>query len=110
MGGRLAFALVLPPASDAAPQGGLPVRLITNPSRFDSIVATGRIIEQLNAYQREMVGGRLRAAGLSADVLNVLNIQQENIGRAAGPAVILLTMIPPFLIFTLFTGGVHVAL
>jgi sodium transport system permease protein len=110
MGGRLAFAMVFPPLAGEAPQGGLPVRLITNPSRFDSIVATGRIIEQLNAYQRETVGGRLRAAGLSGEVLNVLNIQQENIGRAAGPAVILLTMIPPFLIFTLFTGGVHVAL
>ncbi len=47
---------------------------------------------------------------MSADMISVLNIEQENIGRAAGPAVILLTMIPPFLIFTLFTGGVHVAL
>ena len=110
MGGRLPFAVVLPEAPGTAPHGPLAVRLITNPSRFDSIVATGRIIEQLNAYQRETVGGRLRAAGLSGEVLNVLNIQQENIGRAAGPAVILLTMIPPFLIFTLFTGGVHVAL
>jgi len=110
MGGWAAFALVLPATPDRTAQTPLPVRLITNPSRFDSIVATGRIIEQLNAYQRETVGGRLRAAGVSAEILNVLNIQQENIGRAAGPAVILLTMIPPFLIFTLFTGGVHVAL
>ena len=106
-GGWAAFALVLSETPGPAP---LAVRLITNPSRFDSIVATGRIIELLNAYQREMVGGRLRSAGLSAEILHVLNIEQENIGKAAGPAVILLTMIPPFLIFTLFTGGVHVAL
>src|SRR5690242_8856774 len=86
LGGRLPFALVIAPQSGAAPQSPLQVNLITNPSRFDSIVATGRIIEQLNAYQRETVGGRLRAAGLSADVLSVLDIQQENIGRAAGPA------------------------
>jgi sodium transport system permease protein len=109
MGGWAAFALVLPEPPGPT-QSPLAVRLITNPSRFDSIVATGRIIELLNAYQRETVGGRLRSAGLSAEMLNVLNIEQENIGRAAGPAVILLTMIPPFLIFTLFTGGVHVAL
>jgi sodium transport system permease protein len=107
MGGWAAFALVLPATSGQTP---LAVRLITNPSRFDSIVATGRIIEQLNAYQRETVSGRLRASSVSPEILNVLNIEQENIGRAAGPAVILLTMIPPFLIFTLFTGGVHVAL
>jgi sodium transport system permease protein len=107
--GRLAFALVLPAAGPAA-KSPIQVRLITNPSRFDSIVATGRLIEQLNNYQRETLGGRLRAAGVPVETMNILQLEQENIGRAAGPAVILLTMIPPFLIFTLFTGGVHVAL
>ena len=109
IGGRAAFALVLPEAQ-AAPRTPLHVRLITNPSRFDSIVATGRLIELLNVYQRETLSGRLRAAGMPVEMMNILTIDQENIGRAAGPAVILLTMIPPFLIFTLFTGGVHVAL
>jgi sodium transport system permease protein len=114
-GGRLPFVLLLPgpagtAATDPARQGQMSVRLLTNPSRFDSIVATGRVIDLLNEYQRETVRGRLQQAGVSPDVLNVLNIEQENIGRAAGPAVILLTMIPPFLIFTLFTGGVHVTL
>jgi sodium transport system permease protein len=110
MGGWTPFVLILPERPSVTPQTPLAVRLITNPSRFDSIVATGRIIELLNAYQRETLGDRLRAAGLPAETVNVLNIEQENLGRAAGPAVILLTMIPPFLIFTLFTGGVHVAL
>ncbi len=110
LGGRAAFALVLPERSGPAPQSPLAVRVIANPSRFDSIVATGRITDLLNAYQRETLSGRLRAAGLPPEVMDVLDIEQENIGRAAGPAVIFLTMIPPFLIFTLFTGGVHVAL
>jgi sodium transport system permease protein len=109
-GGRAAFALILPGQPVPARDGPLPVRLITNPARVDSIVATGRVVELLNTYQRETLEGRLRAAGLPADIMTVLKIEQENIGRAAGPAVILLTMIPPFLIFTLFTGGVHVAL
>jgi sodium transport system permease protein len=109
-GGWVAFALVLPDRPAADPQVPTPVRLIGNPSRFDSIVATGRVIEMMNEYQRETVRMRLNSAGFSTDFLNVLTISQENIGRAAGPAVILLTMIPPFLIFTLFTGGVHVAL
>ena len=110
-GGWLPFAMILPDsASASAGQRPLPIRLLTNPSRFDSIVATGRIIELLNDYQRETMSGRLKAAGVSADLMEVLKIDQENIGRAAGPAVIFLTMIPPFLIFTLFTGGVHVLL
>jgi sodium transport system permease protein len=108
-GGRLAFALILP-AHPAAATAPLPVRLIANPSRFDAIVATGRVIEMLNDYQRTTLRARLRAAGVPAGLLNVLTISRENVGRAAGPSVILLSMIPPFLIFTLFTGGVHVAL
>ena len=110
LGGWAAFALVLPERPAAVGQGPLSVHLIANPSRFDSIVATGRVVELLNTYQKETLRGRLSAAGLPADIMNVLDIEQENIGRAAGPAVIFLTMIPPFLIFTLFTGGVHVAL
>lgn len=113
-GGWLPFVLVLPEtvAGKTATNADHPLalRLLSNPSRFDSIVATGRIIEMLNDYQHETLRDRLQGAGLSPDIINVLNIDQENIGRAAGPAVILLTMIPPFLIFTLFTGGVHVAL
>jgi sodium transport system permease protein len=110
LGGRAAFALILPERIGPTSESPLAVRLITNPSRVDSIVATSRVVELLNAYQRLKLGGRLRAAGLSPEIVRVLDIEQENIGRAAGPAVILLSMIPPFLIFTLFTGGVHVAL
>ncbi len=109
-GGWVPFALVLPERPGHSGQGPLAVRLITNPSRFDSIVATGRVIDLLNGYQRETLGGRLSAAGLPPAVMNILHIDTENVGRAAGPAVIFLTMIPPFLIFTLFTGGVHVTL
>jgi sodium transport system permease protein len=110
MSGRASFAVILPEQPGPTRESPLAVRLITNPSRVDSMVATGRVVELLNAYQRLKLGGKLRAAGLSPDIMRVLDIEQENIGRAVGPAVILLTMIPPFLIFTLFTGGVHVAL
>jgi sodium transport system permease protein len=109
-GGWVPFVLVLPEASGQDPANPLTVRLITNPSRFDSMVATGRIIDLLNQYQRATLGARLSAAGVSPSLMNILRIDQENVGRAAGPAILFLTMIPPFLIFTLFTGGVHVTL
>ncbi len=109
-GGRTPFVLVFPERRQPGGEVPLEVRLIANPARFDSIVATGRVSELLNQYQDETLRSRLKAAGLSAGIMNVLDVKHENIGRAAGPAVSLLTMIPPFLIFTLFTGGVHVAL
>jgi sodium transport system permease protein len=110
LAGRLPFALIVSPRPSGDSLTPLPVKLVTNPSRFDSIAATGRIIELLNRYEREVVDARLRAAGLSAEIAKAVAIEEQNVGRAAGPAVIMLSMIPPFLIFTLFTGGVHVAL
>jgi sodium transport system permease protein len=109
-GGQLAFVLMLPAYVTAGVDQALPLRLVANPARFDAIVATGRVIELLNEYQRTTLRARLQAAGLPLRLMNVLDIRQENVGRAAGPSVILLSMIPPFLIFTLFTGGVHVLL
>lgn len=109
-GGWTAFALILPARPASIRESPVTVQVITNPSRFDSIVATGRLVELLNAYQSETLHRRLDAIGVPAETMNILKIEQENVGRAAGPAVIFLTMIPPFLIFTLFTGGVHVAL
>jgi sodium transport system permease protein len=109
-GGWGAFALILPERPASGGQLPLPVRVISNPWNLKSTVETGRLIEYLNQYQRERVLGRLDAAGISADTLNVIDLTYENIGRAVGPAVLLLSMVPPFLIFTLFTGGMQVAL
>ena len=110
LSGRLPFALIVSTAPRNDLESPLPVKLITNPSRFDSIAATGRIIELLNRYEHEVVNARLKTAGLPAGFAKALDLEQQNIGRASGPAIIMLSMIPPFLIFTLFTGGVHVAL
>lgn len=110
LAGRLPFVLAIGDRPAGDPNAPLPLRLVTNPSRFDSIAATGRIVELLNRYEREVVHQRLSGAGLPADFAKAIELDEQNVGRAAGPAIILLSMIPPFLIFTLFTGGVHVAL
>lgn len=110
LAGRMPFVLAIGDRAAGDANSPVPLRLITNPSRFDSIAATGRIVELLNRYEREVVHERLRAAGLPGEFAKAIDIDEQNVGRAVGPAIILLSMIPPFLIFTLFTGGVHVAL
>jgi len=110
LAGRVSFVLEIGDRPAGDPNAPLPLRLVTNPSRFDSIAATSRIVDLLNRYEREVVHERLHAAGLPGDFAKAIDINEQNVGRAAGPAIILLSMIPPFLIFTLFTGGVHVAL
>jgi sodium transport system permease protein len=106
---ELPFVLVFPQQAAA---DGMPVevRLVTNPSRFDSIMATGRIADLLHDYDREKTAVKLRAAGVSESLLSSLRIVAENVGNASSLAVTMFSMIPPFVMFTLFIGGVHVIL
>jgi sodium transport system permease protein len=88
----------------------LEVTVLSNPSRLDSIVATGRVLDLLHHFAQERIEARLSAAGLDRQLANPVDIVEQKVGNAAGFAGIMLTMIPPFLMFTLFIGGVHVVL
>lgn len=106
---ELPFVLVFPLAKAAG--AGLPeVRVVTNPSQFSSILATGRIVDLLHDFEREKTSAKLRAAGVPEQLLSSLRIVPQNVGNAASLAVTMFSMIPPFVMFTLFIGGVHVIL
>ena len=107
---ELPFVLVFPEMPAAADAQPLQVRVVSNPSRFDSIMATGRILDLLHDYDRQTTAERLRAAGVGEEMLTSLRIVSDNVGSAASLAVTMFSMIPPFVMFTLFIGGVHVIL
>jgi sodium transport system permease protein len=107
---ELPFVLVFPRQAAANDKDPLEVRLVTNPSRFDSIMATGRIVDLLHAYDRDRTAAKLRAAGVPESLLTSLRIVAQNVGNASSLAVTMFSMIPPFVMFTLFIGGVHVIL
>ena len=107
---ELPFVLVFPQHAAANDNEAPEVRVVTNPSRFDSIMATGRIVDLLHAYDREKTAAKLRAAGVRESLLTSLRIVADNVGNASSLAVTMFSMIPPFVMFTLFIGGVHVIL
>jgi len=107
---ELPFALVLPERPVAAGGAPLEVTVVTDPARLDSIVASGQILDILRNYERETTAARLRAKGLDPDVMTSLRVMHENVGRAANLGFMFLNMIPPFLMFTLFIGGVYLTL
>ena len=107
---ELPFALVFPSVAAADDKAPPEVRVVSNPSRFDSIMATGRIVDLLHAYDRERTAAKLRRAGVPETLLTSLRILSQNVGNASSLAVTMFSMIPPFIMFTLFIGGVHVIL
>ncbi len=107
---ELPLVLMLPEKAPAAAGAPLEVKLISDPSRLDSIVAVGQVLDLLHDYERVTTAEKLRAAGLSPDVATSLRVVQETVGRASNFSSMLFNMIPPFLMFTLFIGGVYLTL
>jgi sodium transport system permease protein len=107
---ELPYVLILPDRPASAPGGALEVRLVTDPARLDSIVSSGQVLEVLSEYERETTAARLSAAGVDPKVMSSLTVVHENVGRAGNLGFMFLNMIPPFLMFTLFIGGVYLTL
>ena len=103
------YVLVLPGRPVSA-QGPLEVKVISDPARLDSIVATGQVLDLLSAYEHETTAARLSAVGVDPKMMSSLRVVHQNVGRAANLGFMFLNMIPPFLMFTLFIGGVYLTL
>jgi sodium transport system permease protein len=103
------FVLVLPeqPVRD---QDVLDVTLITDASRLSSVVPIAQVMDLLRGFERERTAARLKAAGIGPEVTTSLRIQQRSVGRAISLGATFLNMMPPFMIFTLFLGGVYLTL
>ncbi|MFI4986439.1 MAG: ABC transporter permease [Alphaproteobacteria bacterium] len=103
------LVLVLPerPVAEGTP---LDVKIVSDTSRLDSIVSVGHVLDILHDYERVTTAERLSAAGVSPDLATSLRVVQETVGRASNFSAMLFNMIPPFLMFTLFIGGVYLTL
>jgi sodium transport system permease protein len=107
--GTAPFALVLP-AQSKDEGAALEVRLLADASRISSVVPISQVMDLLRAYERQISTARLRALGVGPEVIAPVHIVQENVGRALSIGVTFLNLMPPFLIFTVFLGGVYLTL
>ena len=107
--GMAPFVLELP-ATPVRDTDVLEVTLLTDASRLSSVVPIAQAMDLLHLYERERTTERLRAAGIGPDLTTSLRITQQNVGRALSLGATFLNMMPPFLIFTLFLGGVYLTL
>jgi sodium transport system permease protein len=107
--GLMPFVLVLP-AGARRPDGTLAVTLIADASRLANVVPIAQMMDLLHGFARALTASRLKALGLGATITMPLLIRNENVGSAISLGATFLNMMPPFLIFTLFLGGVYLTL
>jgi sodium transport system permease protein len=97
---RLPFAVVVPKefqeVYDAEQRAQ--IELVVNANRLGTIVDSSKVV------------GKLARMGIDKESLEAVKIDTVNVGQVRSLAAFFLHMIPPFVIFTIFVGGVYLAL
>lgn len=93
-------------------ENGLPatIELIVDDSRQSSQVDVNRIENLLDAYNQQLASLRLVARGVSPLILQPLSVEKVDVATPQSQAANLLGMLPYFLIFSVFLGGMHLAI
>ncbi len=110
--GKVDAVLVIPKgyAENFAAQRPATVDVVVNATRLTTVIKVARVVELLRAYDRDVGQARLRAHGIAPEVASPLDIRSVNVGRSRNLAGFFLNMLPPFIIFTIFVGGVYLAI
>ena len=110
--GKFDTALIIPADFGNRFHGGrqAAVHLVADGSRLSAVVAMSWVLAALGEYNAEVSHGRLSALGLDTAVAVPIKIETLNVGVGRNLTGFFLNMMPPFLIFTIFIGGVYLAI
>ncbi len=104
--------LVISPEFGASLREGrpAPVRLVLDHSRQSSRAAVERVQEALHAWSRRTAAQRLAARGIHPALAAPLAVEEEDLATRQSRAAMVLSMLPYFLVLSLFIGGMSVAI
>jgi sodium transport system permease protein len=110
--GRSDAVLVIPNGhgDDFAAQRPAALDMVVNATRLTTVIKVSRVVGLLREYSRKIGRMRLRQHGIAPEVASPLDIRSVNVGRSRNLAGFFLNMLPPFIIFTIFVGGVYLAI
>ena len=110
--GRIDTALVIPDdyAENFGAERQATVNLVVDGSRLSAVVAMSRALYALSEYSARVSAGRLTARGLDLSIAHPVEIKQINVALGRNLTGFFLNMVPPFLIFTIFIGGVYLTI
>ncbi|MFQ5958416.1 MAG: ABC transporter permease [Alphaproteobacteria bacterium] len=86
------------------------VQLVTDGSRLSAVLVMSRALTLLQTYNREVATARLEAHGVDPAAAEPMRIENVNVAVGHSLTGFFLNMMPPFMIFTIFIGGVYLAI
>ena len=110
--GRFDSAVTLPADFMAriAAERPIQVKIFIHPARLGSMVAGNRVFGLLDTYSRQLGQERLIRRGIDPASAVPFQIESVNVAGDATIIDVFTFMVPPFFIFTIFMGGVYLAL
>jgi len=110
--GRHDAVLLVPPGYGPAIAGGgqAELRVVLNATRLSTVITVSRLVQLLRDHGEALARQRLAARGLTAEAAMPLLVRSVNVGQARSLAGFFLNMLPPFIVFTIFVGGVYLAI
>ncbi len=110
--GRVGAAIVIPAdfARRLARGDVAEVTVINDASSLRGEILAGRLARALTGYGRTIAEQRLAARGVPPETLEPVLVNNVILEERRSAADLFLFMLPPFLMFTLFIGGVYVAI
>jgi sodium transport system permease protein len=110
--GRLDVVLVIPRGFAASFSRGEPavVQLVVDESRQSAGVSVQRARRVLEAFGNQTAALRLLVRGISPDIITPLAIEQIDLATPQSQAARFLNLLPYFLIFSIFIGGMYLAI
>jgi len=110
--GDVDVVLVVPEDHAAAFEAGrpAPLQLVIDGSRNTSAVGVSRVRRALDAYSRRTGLLRLMARGVDPAVVDALAVEQVDVATPQSQAANLLNLMPYFVVFAVFVGGMYLAI
>lgn len=110
--GRFDTVIVLPTNYGSQLQGEetIAVQILIHPARLGSMVSANRVYALLESFSATLAQERLARHGLNPASAKPLRFDSINVAGDATIIDVFAYMIPPFFIFTIFMGGVYLAL
>ncbi len=110
--GKIDTALIIPDAyaQNFETETQATVNLVVDGSRLSAVVAMSRALYALGEYGADVSTRRLTARGLDEAMSVPVEVKQINVALGRNLTGFFLNMVPPFLIFTIFIGGVYLTI
>lgn len=110
--GRADYVVMIPEgfASDLTGEKPTEIEIVINATRLSTVMSVARVAQVLREYGASLTADRLKNRGIDPALTEALHIQTVNVGQSRSLAGFFLNMMPPFIIFTIFIGGVYLAI